>query len=125
MCALAAFSYLLTYGNGVFDVRGKVADADARFCAKREEGREEASRAESRMRERTGCLFKGPRYIFRFTLSLLLFLNSLSFLVRCPKNQQCEARSEEVFLGEKGRCWPLPHFRDSEVNIKNCHLACK
>ena len=85
----------------------------------------EASRAESRMRERTGCLFKVPRYIFRFTLSLLLFLNSLSFLVRCPKNQQCEARSEEVFLGEKGRCWPLPHFRDSEVNIKNCHLACK
>ena len=35
---MAAFSYLLTYGNGVFDVRGKVADADARFCAKRNGG---------------------------------------------------------------------------------------
>ena len=46
VCALAALSYLLTYGNGVFDVRAKVADADARFCAKRNDARGIANETE-------------------------------------------------------------------------------
>ena len=93
LCALAAFSYLLTYGNGVFDVRGKVAaaaaDADARFCAKREDGEGGgrggfacgiANESEYRVTLKVPGKYVAILYIH------IYILNTLSE-VGCPKNQ--------------------------------------